>query len=75
MGLFGLHKTRMISADEALPGQAEQMPVPARHAVRGTPLRPPYPEGSAIAEYALAIWIGVTSSPWPIGRLPMEEPE
>ena len=30
---------------------------------------------SAIAEYAVAICIGVTSSPWPIGRLPIDEPE
>ncbi len=29
----------------------------------------------AIAEYAVAIWIGVTDSPWPIGRLPIEDPE
>ena len=29
----------------------------------------------AIAEYAVAIWIGVTDSPWPMGRLPIEEPE
>ena len=29
----------------------------------------------AIAEYAVAIWIGVTSSPWPIGRFAIEDPE
>src|ERR1700761_6098295 len=29
----------------------------------------------AIAEYAVAIWIGVTDSPWPIGRLPIDDPE
>ena len=29
----------------------------------------------AIAEYAAAICIGVTDSPWPIGRLPIDEPE
>ena len=29
----------------------------------------------AIAAYAVAIWIGVTDSPWPIGRLPIDEPE
>ena len=29
----------------------------------------------AIAEYAAAIWIGVTDSPCPIGRLPIDEPE
>jgi peptide-methionine (S)-S-oxide reductase len=54
----------MISADEALPGQAEQMPVPARHAVRGTPLRPPYPEGSAIAEFALGCFWGAERKFW-----------
>src|SRR3954466_545217 len=29
----------------------------------------------AMALYAWAIWIGVTAMPWPIGRLPIEEPE
>src|SRR3954452_2448129 len=29
----------------------------------------------AIAEYAVAIWRGVTDSPCPIGRLPIDEPE
>ena len=29
----------------------------------------------AIAAYAVAICIGVTSSPCPIGRLPIDEPE
>ena len=29
----------------------------------------------AIAAYSSAIWIGVTLMPWPIGRLPIEEPE
>jgi hypothetical protein len=29
----------------------------------------------AIAAYAVAICIGVTAMPWPIGRLPIEEPE
>ena len=29
----------------------------------------------AIAAYALAICSGVTANPWPMGRLPIEEPE
>ncbi len=29
----------------------------------------------AMAEYAVAIWIGVTDSPWPMGRLPIDDPE
>ena len=29
----------------------------------------------AIAAYAVAICIGVTAMPWPIGRLPIDAPE
>jgi peptide-methionine (S)-S-oxide reductase len=43
--MFGLrHKTTMIEPAAALPGRAAEMPVPERHAVLGTPLRPPFPE-------------------------------
>ena len=38
-------KTSMVEPDGALPGRDEQMTVPARHEVLGTPLRPPFPEG------------------------------
>ncbi|HEX9064939.1 MAG TPA: peptide-methionine (S)-S-oxide reductase MsrA [Streptosporangiaceae bacterium] len=62
--MFGMHKTRMISADEALPGRAEPMRVPARHEVLGTPLRPPYPEGSEIAEFALGCFWGAERKFW-----------
>ena len=41
---FG-HKTAMVEAAGALAGRDREMPVPARHAVLGTPLRPPFPEG------------------------------
>ena len=34
-----------MSPDEALPGRGEEMPVPERHVVLGTPLVPPFPEG------------------------------
>jgi peptide-methionine (S)-S-oxide reductase len=37
--------TRMVAPEEALPGRAEQMPVPERHEVLGTPLQPPFPDG------------------------------
>jgi peptide-methionine (S)-S-oxide reductase len=36
--MFGLHKTRMITADQALPGRSTAMPVPARHEVLDAPL-------------------------------------
>jgi peptide-methionine (S)-S-oxide reductase len=44
MGLFG-SKTRMVGADEALPGRDTPMRVPERHLVLGTPLVPPFPDG------------------------------
>jgi peptide-methionine (S)-S-oxide reductase len=39
------NKTTMIDATEALPGREREMPVPERHAVLGTPMKPPFPEG------------------------------
>jgi peptide-methionine (S)-S-oxide reductase len=45
--MFGLRqKTKMIDASRALPGRKEEMPVADRHTVLGTPLKPPWPEGS-----------------------------
>src|SRR5205807_4754707 len=44
--MFGLrHKTEMIDRDSALAGRSDPLPVADRHAVLGTPLRPPFPEG------------------------------
>ena len=44
--IFGLgQKTKMVEADNALAGREREMPVPERHAVLGTPLEPPFPEG------------------------------
>ena len=64
MGIFGTQKTRMISAEDALPGRAEAMAVPAAHEVLGTALRPPYPEGSEIAEFALGCFWGEEKTFW-----------
>ncbi len=64
MSIFGLHKTRMVSAEDALPGRSEQMPVPAKHEVLGTPLRPPYPAGTEVAEFALGCFWGAEKMFW-----------
>jgi peptide-methionine (S)-S-oxide reductase len=37
--------TQLPAPEQALPGRATPMPVPERHAVLGTPLRPPFPDG------------------------------
>ena len=44
--LFSSRKTQMIDPDRALPGRDAPMPIPARHEVLGTPLAPPFPQGS-----------------------------
>src|SRR3954469_19348500 len=43
--LFSSRKTQLIDPDRALPGRDAPMPIPARHEVLGTPLKPPFPEG------------------------------
>jgi peptide-methionine (S)-S-oxide reductase len=66
MGIFGLHKTRMITADEALPGRSEPLRVPDRHEVLGTPLTPPYPAGSEVADFALGCFWGAERKFWQV---------
>jgi peptide-methionine (S)-S-oxide reductase len=65
VSIFGQHKTRMVSAEDALPGRSGQMPVPERHEVLGTPLRAPYPAaGTEIAEFALGCFWGAEKTFW-----------
>lgn len=64
MSIFGLRKTQIVSAADALPGRSAQMPVPERHEVLGTPLRPPYPAGTQIAEFALGCFWGAERTFW-----------
>ncbi|HYZ54243.1 MAG TPA: peptide-methionine (S)-S-oxide reductase MsrA [Streptosporangiaceae bacterium] len=64
MGLFGWHATQMVEPSKALPGRAEPMPVPERHTVLGTPLAPPYPAGTQVAEFALGCFWGEERKFW-----------
>ena len=64
MGIFGTQKTRIISAEDALPGRADAIAVPAMHEVLGTVLRPPYPEGSDVAEFAMGCFWGAEKTFW-----------
>jgi peptide-methionine (S)-S-oxide reductase len=44
--MFGFRaKREMINADSALSGRDRETPVADRHAVLGTPMKPPFPEG------------------------------
>jgi len=61
--LYG-HKTETVSPEEALPGREAEMPVPDRHAVLGTPLKPPFPEGLEQAVFGLGCFWGAERLFW-----------
>jgi peptide-methionine (S)-S-oxide reductase len=54
----------MIAPEDALPGRSTPMPVPERHEVLGAPLRPPYPAGTEVAEFALGCFWGAERKFW-----------
>jgi peptide-methionine (S)-S-oxide reductase len=65
--LFGFGKKLSIpSSQEALPGRAEPMPVPAHHFVNGNPLKPPYPDGMEMAMFGLGCFWGAERKFWQI---------
>jgi peptide-methionine (S)-S-oxide reductase len=57
-------KLRLPTPDEALPGRAQPMVVGARHAVLGSPLAPPYPEGLEQALLGMGCFWGAERKFW-----------
>src|SRR5438270_4910336 len=63
--MFGLgHKTAMVEPAQALSGRDSEMPVPERHAVLGTPLRGPFPEGLEQAIVGMGCFWGAERVFW-----------
>ena len=63
--MFGMReKTKMIDPDRALPGREQEMPVAERHAVLGTPLQPPFPDGYEQAIVGLGCFWGAERVFW-----------
>jgi peptide-methionine (S)-S-oxide reductase len=58
------YKTDMVAADQALPGREQALAVPAFHAVLGTPLKPPFPQGMEQAVVGMGCFWGAERIFW-----------
>ena len=65
MEMLNPDKTQMPSPEDALPGRSEPaFAVPGTHAVLGTPITPPFPEGIETAYFALGCFWGAERLFW-----------
>jgi peptide-methionine (S)-S-oxide reductase len=63
--MLGLHaKSKMVDPARALPGRDREMPVAPRHAVLGTPMKPPFPEGMEQAIVGMGCFWGAERVFW-----------
>jgi len=64
MSLFGHNKDTMPTAETALPGREQELPTPSQHEVLGHPLRPPFPDGTEVAYFAMGCFWGAERIYW-----------
>jgi peptide-methionine (S)-S-oxide reductase len=58
------NRTKTVDPENALPGRDQPMPLSGRHAVLGTPLAPPFPEGFERAIVAMGCFWGAEKAFW-----------
>jgi len=63
---FKSKKVHMPTADEALPGRDQQMPVPEAHHVNGNPLVGPWPDGFETAMFGMGCFWGAERKFWQV---------
>jgi len=65
MTMLNPAKTQMPAPEDALPGRSEPaFEVPATHTVLGTTIKPPFPEGTEVAYFALGCFWGAERLFW-----------
>jgi peptide-methionine (S)-S-oxide reductase len=64
MAFFGRDKTRMVTAEEALPGRSVLMTVGERHAVTGHRIVPPFPDSLCTAVFGMGCFWGAERIFW-----------
>jgi peptide-methionine (S)-S-oxide reductase len=57
-------KSRMVAPEDALSGRPDPIPVPDRHFVLGTPLKPPFPDGLQTAVVGMGCFWGAERVFW-----------
>ncbi len=62
--MFSREKTRMITPDEALPGRDTPLQVNPEHVVLGTPIVPPFPDGTEQIVVAMGCFWGAERIFW-----------
>jgi peptide-methionine (S)-S-oxide reductase len=62
--MFFRRTTEMVSPEQALPGRPTPIPVPATHAVLGTPMTGPWPAGLELAYLGMGCFWGAERIFW-----------
>jgi peptide-methionine (S)-S-oxide reductase len=61
---LAMGKADLVAPEEALPGRTTELDVADRHAVLGTPMKPPFPDAARVATFALGCFWGAEKKFW-----------